>query len=69
MCQHPIWVLAKNDVWIADEYQRLHPSEINAQACVTGKPVHFGGVDGKVEATGRGVQYGPELFSIQMTVN
>ena len=49
--------------WIADEYQRLHPSEINAQACVTGKPVHFGGVDGRVEATGRGVQYGiQELF-------
>ena len=49
--------------WIADEYQRLHPSEINAQACVTGKPVHFGGVDGRIEATGRGVQYGiQELF-------
>jgi glutamate dehydrogenase (NAD(P)+) len=49
--------------WIADEYQRLHPSEINAQACVTGKPVHFGGVDGRIEATGRGVQFGiQELF-------
>jgi len=48
--------------WIADEYQRLHPSEINAQACVTGKPVHFGGVDGRVEATGRGVQFGIQEF-------
>ena len=48
--------------WIADEYQRLHPSEINAQACVTGKPVHFGGVDGRIEATGRGVQYGIQEF-------
>lgn len=49
--------------WIADEYQRLHPSDINALGCVTGKPVHFGGVAGRIEATGRGVQYGlQELF-------
>jgi len=48
--------------WIADEYQRLHPSEINARACVTGKPVHFGGVDGRIEATGRGVQFGIQEF-------
>ena len=48
--------------WIADEYQRLHPSDINAQGCVTGKPVHFGGVEGRVEATGRGVQYGLKEF-------
>ena len=48
--------------WIADEYQRLHPSEINARGCVTGKPVHFGGVEGRVEATGRGVQFGLREF-------
>ena len=48
--------------WIADEYQRLHPSDINAQGCVTGKPVHFGGVEGRVEATGRGVQFGLREF-------
>ena len=48
--------------WIADEYQKLHPNEINARACVTGKPVHFGGVQGRVEATGRGVQYGIQEF-------
>ena len=48
--------------WIADEYQKLHPNEINAKACVTGKPVHFGGVQGRVEATGRGVQYGIQEF-------
>lgn len=48
--------------WIADEYQKLHPSDINAQGCVTGKPVHFGGVEGRVEATGRGVQYGLQEF-------
>ena len=48
--------------WIADEYQQLHPSDINARGCVTGKPVHFGGVAGRVEATGRGVQYGLQEF-------
>ena len=31
-------------------------------ACVTGKPVHFGGVQGRIEATGRGVQYGIQEF-------
>jgi glutamate dehydrogenase (NAD(P)+) len=48
--------------WIADEYQNLHPNEINARACVTGKPVHFGGVQGRIEATGRGVQFGIQEF-------
>lgn len=48
--------------WIADEYRRLHPEDINAIACVTGKPVGAGGVDGRVEATGRGVQYAIREF-------
>ena len=43
--------------WMADEYKRLHPSDINAFACVTGKPVDKGGIRGRIEATGRGVQY------------
>ena len=48
--------------WIADEYQRLHPKDINARGCVTGKPVHFGGIQGRTEATGRGVQFGLREF-------
>lgn len=43
--------------WMADEYKRLFPSDINAFACVTGKPVDKGGIRGRVEATGRGVQF------------
>lgn len=43
--------------WMADEYRRSHPLDINANACVTGKPVSRGGVEGRTEATGRGVQY------------
>lgn len=43
--------------WMADEYRSLHPTEINALACVTGKPLTQGGIAGRVEATGRGVQY------------
>lgn len=43
--------------WIADTYQTLRPDDINYFACVTGKPVTSGGIRGRVEATGRGVQY------------
>ena len=43
--------------WMADEYRRLYPTEIDAMACVTGKPIALGGVDGRTEATGRGVFY------------
>ena len=43
--------------WMADEYRQLYPSDIDALACVTGKPVTQGGIPGRVEATGRGVQF------------
>jgi glutamate dehydrogenase (NAD(P)+) len=36
----------------------LHPGEVDAMACVTGKPVTQGGVRGRREATGLGVFYG-----------
>ena len=32
--------------WMADEYRRLNSVEINAWACVTGKPVGKGGIQG-----------------------
>jgi glutamate dehydrogenase (NAD(P)+) len=43
--------------WISDVYKSMNPEEINYYACVTGKPVSNGGIQGRVEATGRGVQY------------
>ncbi|MEQ3624977.1 MAG: Glu/Leu/Phe/Val dehydrogenase [Celeribacter sp.] len=48
--------------WIADQYARMNTTDINARACVTGKPLHAGGIAGRVEATGRGVQYGLREF-------
>lgn len=48
--------------WIADTYKHLHPEDINCIACVTGKPVQHGGIQGRVEATGRGVQYAVREF-------
>ena len=49
--------------WIAHTYRTLHPDDIYAEACVTGKPPEFGGIHGRTEATGRGLQYAiQELF-------
>ena len=48
---------AEEMAWIADEYRRIHPTDINALACVTGKPTQKGGLVGRSEATGRGVQF------------
>ncbi len=48
--------------WIADQYARMNTTDINARACVTGKPLNSGGISGRVEATGRGVQYALQEF-------
>ena len=48
--------------WIADQYQRMNTTDINGRACVTGKPVNAGGIAGRTEATGRGVQFALREF-------
>ncbi|SFE00581.1 Glu/Leu/Phe/Val family dehydrogenase [Salipiger profundus] len=49
-------------MWIADEYRRLKPDDINGMACVTGKPLGGNGIEGRTEATGRGVQFAIQAF-------
>jgi glutamate dehydrogenase (NAD(P)+) len=46
----------KEMVWIMDAYRNLFPEDINYTACVTGKPVEYGGIRGRDDATGRGVE-------------
>ncbi len=48
--------------WMADQYARMNTTDINSHACVTGKPLNSGGIHGRVEATGRGVQYALREF-------
>lgn len=52
--------------WIVDTYAAFYPNELNAMACVTGKPVSQGGIRGRKEATGLGVYFGiREALSIK----
>lgn len=44
--------------WIADTYAAFNPGQIDAIACVTGKPLSQHGIRGRKEATGRGVYFG-----------
>lgn len=49
---------AREMAWILDTYVAMHPGEVDAAGCVTGKPVSQGGVRGRTEATGMGVFFG-----------
>ena len=53
---------AREMAWVVDQYTRMNTTDINARACVTGKPLNSGGIQGRVEATGRGVQYALREF-------
>jgi len=48
--------------WIKDTYAAFNPNDVDAMACVTGKPISAGGVRGRTEATGLGVFFGIREF-------
>ena len=48
--------------WMVSTYAAHRPDDINYLASVTGKPVTMGGIQGRVEATGRGVVFGLREF-------
>ncbi len=48
---------AREMSWMADTYQAFHPNSVDAAACVTGKPISQHGIQGRKEATGRGVYF------------
>lgn len=50
--------------WILDTYRAMAGHDLNSTACVTGKPVDVGGINGRSEATGRGV-----FFALRETLN
>ena len=52
--------------WILDTYMQMNHGELDGIACVTGKPVSMNGIQGRVEATGRGVYYAlREMLSVK----
>lgn len=44
--------------WIADTYATFKYDDLNSLACVTGKPLGQGGIQGRTEATGLGLFFG-----------
>jgi len=52
--------------WIVDTYMALNPGQLDALACVTGKPVTQGGIRGRREATGRGLYYALREVCLQV---
>lgn len=49
---------AREMAWIADTFSAFNPNSVNALGCVTGKPLSQSGIEGRTQATGKGVCIG-----------
>jgi glutamate dehydrogenase (NAD(P)+) len=48
--------------FMMDAYRFFNPHDVNALACVTGKPRAVAGIDGRTESAGLGIYYGLREF-------
>lgn len=49
--------------WIADQYAKTFGyADINNLAIVTGKPLHHGGIRGRIDSTGKGIELATKFF-------
>uniref|UniRef100_A0A6A7G2C4 Glutamate dehydrogenase n=1 Tax=Hirondellea gigas TaxID=1518452 RepID=A0A6A7G2C4_9CRUS len=59
----------KDMVWIRDTYKSFRHADVDADGCVTGKPLESGGIRGRLEATGQGVYFvGREFMKLEEEV-
>ena len=53
---------SKEMLWMANAYKKYFSDALDYNACITGKPIQNGGIDGREEATGLGLYYATKKY-------